>query len=204
MFPNSKKISYPYLSKAFKNTIIKNVAGYPYPISPFAGVTQAINPEMLAEVAQFVQAEKLFSQANLIVTFDSAGTQLAAIVGQALNLPYLIAKKRKFDLPGEISFSVKTNFDEKIFYLYGNFKNKKILLIDDIISSGSTQKAANLALNKSGAKVIALFAVASKTNIIGKRYQDNLKDLQMPLITIMEIQIVNEKVAVNYQDTSSN
>jgi len=61
----------------------------------------------------------------LIITFESAGSQQAAVVGQALNLPYLVARKKKFDLPHEIAFVVATNFDEKIFYIYGNMTGKR-------------------------------------------------------------------------------
>lgn len=188
---------YPHITKAFKTTTVEKKGNYPYPISPFAGVTQPLEPRLLAEVAEASKKEKIFSKANLIVTFESAGTQLATIVGQALGLPYLVARKKRFKLLHEIAFSVATNYDEKNFYIYGDVKNKKILIIDDVVASGTTLKNAAVALKKAGANVIAFFAVAGKINTVGKKYQDTLDGVDIPLITIVKIQVIDGKVVVS-------
>ncbi len=121
---NAKR--YPHLTRAFETTIIEKFGDYPYPISPFAGVTKPISPELMAEFSQAALSEKKLEGADLIVTFESAGAQLAAIAGQALHLPYMVARKKRFSLPKEISFSVTTNFDEKKFYIYGDVMGKRI------------------------------------------------------------------------------
>ena len=187
---------YPHLTRAFETTVVEKKGNYPYPISPFSGVTKPITSQMLAEVERASLKEKVFSEATLIVTFESAGNQLAATVSRVLNLPYLIARKKKFSLPHEISFSVTTNYDEKNFYLYGNVKGKKILIIDDVIASGTTVKNSILALQKAGAEVVALFAVAGKLNLVGKRYQDTLREISITLTIIVQIKVIGNKVEV--------
>jgi adenine phosphoribosyltransferase len=187
---------YPHITEAFETTVVQKIGDYPYPISPFAGVTTPIKSELLTEVAQAALKEKSFASADLIVTFESSGTQLAAVVGQALKLSYLVARKKRFALPHEISFAVTTNFDAKDFYVYGDVTNKKIIIIDDVVASGTTLKNATLALRNAGAEVLALFAVAAKTNIIGKKYEDILRDINVPLISLIQIKVVNEKVIV--------
>lgn len=187
--------SYPYLTKAFETTIVEKRGDYPYPISPFAGVTP-VTPNMLGEIVQATKKEKIFSQATLIVAFESAGNQLAAIIGQTLNLPYLVARKKKFNIPKEITFSVTTNFDKKDFYLYGNLRGEKILIVDDVIASGQTLKNAALALKNAGCSIVSFFVVAGKNNQIGKRYQDTLGKSKIPLKTIVHIEVVGNKVIV--------
>lgn len=189
------KISYPYTRRAFEETKVEKIGNYPYPVSPLAGA-DPINPEMLSEIVHAANNEAVFREAKIIVTFESAGAQLAAVIGQELKLPYVVARKKSLNLGKEISFNVTTNFDKKTFYLYGDFTNKKLIIIDDVISSGETIKSAYLALNKAGAKVIALFAVAAKTNLIGKKYQDVLKDIDIPLISLVKIKVVDDKVIV--------
>ena len=187
---------YPHTTKAFEKTVVENKGNYPYPISPFSGVVSPIRPELLTEISQAAKKEKSFTKADLIITFESAGTQLATVVGQALNLPYLVARKKRFNLPNEISFAVSTNFDEKQFYIYGDVADKKILIIDDVIASGATVKNAIEALKMAGATVKAIFAVAAKTNLIGIKYQDTLEGMKTPLISLIKIKVVNEKVIV--------
>ncbi len=187
---------YPNITKSFETTILQKIGDYPYPISPFAGVVKPIKPELISEVIQAASKEKIFTKADLIITFESAGAQLAVMLGHALNLPYLIARKKRFNLPNEISFNVATNFDEKNFYIYGDVINKKILIVDDVVASGNTVRNAILALRNSGAEVLALFAVAAKTNFVGKRYQDVLAEIAVPLISIVQIKVVDDKVIV--------
>jgi adenine phosphoribosyltransferase len=186
---------YPHVRKAFETTIVEKIGNYPYPISPLAGANP-IKPELLNEIVKAVKNESVFKEAELIVTFESAGAQLAAVIGQELKLPYVVAKKKSLNLEKEISFNVTTNFDEKTFYLYGDLANKKIIIIDDVVSSGETIKSAYLALNEAGAKVVAFFTVAAKTNFIGRKYQDVLKDIHIPLISLVKIKIINDKVIV--------
>jgi adenine phosphoribosyltransferase len=150
----------------------------------------------MGEIIQAVHQQKQFSSATLIVTFDSAGGQLAAIIGQALQLPYLIARKKQFALPDEISFNVTTNFNEKKFYLYGDISREKILIVDDVVASGTTIKNAALAVQAAGAEVIAFFAIAAKNNLIGRRYQDIIKDQDIPLISMLQIQVLGDKVKI--------
>ncbi len=150
----------------------------------------------MAEFSQAALSEKKLEGADLIVTFESAGAQLAAIAGQALHLPYMVARKKRFSLPKEISFSVTTNFDEKKFYIYGDVMGKRILIIDDVIASGTTVKNAALALKEAGGELIAIFVSAAKTNMTGKKYQDTLVDINIPLVSLVQIKVVDNKVVV--------
>ncbi len=188
--------SYPHITKAFETTVVQKIGDYPYPISPFAGVTTPIKPELLSEVSQAALKEKRYAEADLMVTFESSGTQLAAVIGQTLHLPYLVARKKRFNLPHKISFGVTTNFDAKDFYIYGDVTGKKIVIIDDVVASGTTLKNATLALRNAGAEVLSLFVVAAKDNSIGKRYQDILSEVNVPLVSLVQIKIVNNAVVV--------
>jgi len=188
---------YPYTKKAFENTIVIQKGSYPYPISPFSGVVDPVDPIMLDEIALAARQDSRLKDANLIITFESAGSQIAAVASQALHISYLVARKKKFSLPHEIVFGVETNFDKKSFFVYGDVRNKKILIIDDVVASGSTIKSAILALQKAGAKVVALFTVAAKTNHIGRRYQDILVELEIPLISLIKIKVIDSRVVVS-------
>lgn len=188
---------YKHTISAFKNTVVLKKGNYPYPISPFAAVVRPINPSIFNEISESIKAKKELSNANLIVSFESSGNQIASVVSQTLNIPCLIARKKQFNLPLENTFSIATNYDTKNFYLYGNLKGKKVILVDDVIASGSTIKGAIDLLQEKNASVSAIFVIATKNNTIGRRYQDILTDYNVPIFSMVDIEVINEKVVVS-------
>ncbi len=70
------------------------------------------------------------------------------------------------------------------------------MIIDDVIASGTTVKNAALALKEAGGELIALFVAAAKTNLTGKKYQNTLSDVNVPLVSLVQIKVVDNKVVV--------
>lgn len=186
---------YPHLQNAFRKCKILKIGSYPYPISPFAGVSQ-IAPELYDEIIQASDQYEHFSSATLMVSFESAGGQIAATLSQHHRIPYIVARKKQFPLDEEISIGVKTNFDEKTFYLYGNMKGERIILVDDVVASGSTMLATKNSLSADGADVLSFFVVAKKINTIGTSFEDTLASDSTPLQSIVTIQIIDDEMTV--------
>lgn len=70
---------YPHLTKAFKDVIVIQKGNYPYPISPFAGVT-AIKSEMIKEVAEASLREKNLIGKKYQDTLDKINIPLRTII----------------------------------------------------------------------------------------------------------------------------
>lgn len=192
-----KNDTYPHLTQAFTSAQVNFLGDYPYFYSPFAAVTGPIQPQVFTEISDFVSKTNTMHHADLVITFESSGNQLGAIVSQTLNIPCLIARKKKLDLPDRISFSVETNYDHKGFFIYGDVSNKNILLVDDVIASGSTMKQAVVALHKEGATVQAIFGAALKNNSVGRKYQNTFADIDIPIVGVLEIEIRENRVVTS-------
>lgn len=194
----SKK--YPHIITAFENVVVLKKGVYPYPVSPFAGVVDPIDSRMFDEITEAVKSKKELLDSDLVISFESSGNQIAAILSQTLHIPCLLARKKQFNLPLENTFSVKTNYDTKNFYLYGDLSDRNIILVDDVVASGSTIKSAIDLIQKQNAIVGSIFVIATKNNRIGRRYQDTLSEYNIPIFSLINIEVVNGKVVVSSKD----
>jgi len=161
-------------------------------MSPFGGVDQLVTSEVLQEISDEIFESKIINDVDLMITFETAGSLLTTAISLQTGVPFIIARKKKFDLPNEVSFGVTTNFDRKNFYIYGNVQGKKIVLVDDVAASGSTLRAAAEALQAKGAHVKAMVVAIAKNSATGKQYQDTFKDLNIPFIALVKIKVDQE------------
>src|SRR5271157_68674 len=78
------------------------------------------------------------------------------------DIPFIIIRKRKYDLPGEIAVHQATGYSKGELYLNGITKGDRVLVIDDVISTGGTLKAVIGALEKAGAIIEDIIVVIER------------------------------------------
>jgi len=126
------------------------------------GVARRVSP---AEI--FLQPIPLHSQRFRERGFNQAQT-ISCFLGKNFSLSVIdVLKRKKTTLPqAKISnrqkrcLNVRGAFEIKTRLQTPNFKYRNIILVDDIITTGSTVKEAATVLKKAGAKKIYAFALA--------------------------------------------
>jgi len=122
-----------------KKSPIINKEGYNYIIHPITDGIPYIEPEMLEEIANEI-AQKM-PDVDRIVTIEAMGIPIATALSVKTGIPFTIIRKRKYGLPGEIEVKQKTGYSEAKLYINGIEKGEKIVIVDDVISTGGTLKA---------------------------------------------------------------
>ena len=90
----------------------------------------------------------------------------------------MIRKKNK--LPGnKISFEYELEYGKDTLEVNVNLKNKKIVIIDDLLATGGTLNAAIQLIEKSGGKV-SCFA-----SLIELDFLDGRKKIKIPIETLI-------------------
>ncbi len=100
-------------------------------------------------------------KANAVAAIEARGFLFAAPVALSLQLPLILVRK-KGKLPGETyraSFALEYGEDEIEVHKADVNPDQKILLMDDLIATGGTIKAAADLFSAAGAEVIGIFAV---------------------------------------------
>jgi adenine phosphoribosyltransferase len=130
---------------------------YPYLVLPFEGLDTA---EFLNAVVDGILAITDPSKCTKIVTMEAKGIPIATALALRTQLPFVIARKRMYKLPGEIivkqtkAYKGRTNM-----YINWIYPEDHVLVVDDIISSGGTLGAVIDGLHRARATIIDFVVV---------------------------------------------
>ena len=110
---------------------------------------------------------------DIIITAESKGIPLAYEMARELNIKYIVARKStKLYMKDPISVNVKsiTTKAEQTLYLDANeadwMKGKRVLIVDDVISTGESLKALETLVNKAGGIIAGRAAVLAEGDAI--------------------------------------
>jgi len=108
-------------------------------------------------------------ECDIILTAESKGIPLAYEMSRQLGIPYVVARKSvKLYMKNVVSVEVKsiTTSNIQTLYLDGAkadmLKNKKVLIVDDVISTGESLKALEKLVETAGGIINAKAAVLAE------------------------------------------
>ncbi|MCS4542039.1 MAG: hypoxanthine/guanine phosphoribosyltransferase [Euryarchaeota archaeon] len=161
----SKEESRHYIKDALEKAPVIKMKDYTYFVTP---LEFELKPELIKAVAT-----EITKIANLdvdkIVTAEAKGICVSTAVSLITGLPVYIARKRKYGLKGEIEVTQKTGYGESKLYLNGINPGDRVLVLDDLISTGGTMVALLEALKKAGAVVKDIVVVFDKSKLGGSK-----------------------------------
>ena len=106
---------------------------------------------------------------DVIVTAESKGIPLAYEMARQLNEKYIVARKmNKLYMQEPIHVDVKSITTEKVQTLYLDsteaqyLKGKRVLIIDDVISTGESLHALESLVNSAGGNIVGKAAVLAE------------------------------------------
>lgn len=107
-----------------------------------------------------VEAASRLLENPVVVTPDVGSIRLANIMAHALDTEFAIVDKRRIDAKNIESGA-----------LIGSVKDRDVLLVDDIVSTGSTLRAASLVCKENGAKRV--FAAVTHGLLLGDIFSES-------------------------------
>ena len=186
-------MSLEHLKKSLEEAPIVKKGEYHYVIHPITDGVPEIKPELLEEVT--CEMQKIIEncgQIDKIVTIEAMGIPLATALSLSMNIPFTIIRKRQYGLPGEVSVEQTTGYSKSKLYLNGLKKRDKIVIVDDVLSTGGTLRAVLSSLKTMGVTVKGVVIAIDKGNT-AKKIMDETK---VAIHTITRIEVANGKVIV--------
>ena len=164
---------------------------YDYFIHPLVDGVPFIESELLAQVTDEMvrMAPQGFER---VVTVEAVGIPLGTMVSQKTGVPLNIIRKRPYFLENEHVIDQSTGYSKGKLYINGLFKGMKVLLIDDVLSTGGTIRAVIKGLQEVGVDILDVIILVEKSDI-----RETLEEeLGVKIKTMSKIEIVNGEVRV--------
>ena len=131
-------------------------------------------------------------QIDKIVTIEAMGIPLATTLSLNMNIPFTIIRKRKYDFPDEVSVEQATGYSNSKLYINGLKKGDKIVIVDDVLSTGGTLRAVLTALKKMGVVIKGVFIAVNKGNVA----KEIMDESNVSITTLVNIDVIDGRVAI--------
>lgn len=152
---------FPVLSESFLSSPVVDRGGYPYFVNPVSDGIPLMTRELLDEVVDGISS-RIDMGCDAILAPEAMGIPLAACVTMRTGIPYAVIRKRGYGLPGEICLDQHTGYSESPMYINGVRPGERVIIVDDVISTGGTVRSIARALRSAGVGIAGVVAVYSK------------------------------------------
>jgi adenine phosphoribosyltransferase len=110
-----------------------------------------------------------------------------------LSIPFSVVRKRGYGLPGEVNVNQVTGYSKGDMFINGITKGERVVVIDDIISTGGTLRAIIKALLSMEVELVDVIAIVEKSG--GKGQLE--KELGICIKTLVKVEVRDGRVYVN-------
>jgi len=163
--------------------LIIDVPDFPKPGVVFKDITPILENAEAFKSLSLHFAERVSPQANKIVAIESRGFILGAAISQHLNVGLVIARK-----PGKLprqtireTYQLEYGEDSLEIHKDALRPGDKIVIVDDVLATGGTARAAEALCEKSGAVVLGSVFLMELGFLKGR---DKLKNQMQSLILV--------------------
>lgn len=166
---------------------------YPYFIHPISDGIPRMEAKVLRATRDLIVSIVDWNEIDLIVSVEAMGLPLLAAVGDATGKPTVVIRKRSYGMEGEVSVNVSTGYSESTVYINDIKKGEKILIVDDVISTGGTLEPILQTLQNMGIILQDIIIAIEKGNGLERLKNERP---EWPIRSLAKIEIIEGKVGI--------
>lgn len=179
------------LKESLRSSPVVCFGGYDYFIHPITDGIPRMDPELLNEIVDRV-CEIADLKCDLIVGAEAMAIPLLTALTLRTGVPYNVVRKRRYGLPDEVSVRQVTGYSDKDLYINGVAQGEKVVIVDDVISTGGTLRALARALRSVGAEISDVVIIVEK--IADKAAVE--RELDLRIKTLVKVRVEGGRVIV--------
>ena len=164
--------------------------GYEYIVHPISNGVPMLDPVLLREVVvEITRVADL--DVDKIVAPEAMGIHIATALSLQTNIPLVVIRKRPYGLDGELSLHKTTGYSESEMYINDIEPGDRLLIVDDLLSTGGTMTAICDALDEIGAKIADIIIVIQKAG------DSEFDDADHEAISLVEISVDDGEAVIH-------
>jgi len=135
---------------------------YAYFVHPLTDGVPRQSREVLLSAHDLISEQVNWQEVDIILAIEAMGIPLASALCISSGKPLIIARKRQYGLPGERVIDQSTGYSKGEIYLNDINPGDRVLVVDDVVSTGGTLEPVLLSLESIGAIIEGVFIVFEK------------------------------------------
>ena len=163
--------------------------GYHYFVHPISDGVPAMEPALLREIVVGI-VRKADLDVDKIVVPEAMGIHIGTAVSLATDVPLVVVRKREYGLDGEVSVAQQTGYSEGELFVNDVAEGDRVLVLDDVLSTGGTMSAVLGALEHVGAEVADVVAVIKKVG------PDEIEGTDYRVKTLINVDVEDREVVI--------
>jgi adenine phosphoribosyltransferase len=169
--------------------------GYHYFVHPISDGVPMLEPSLLREIVIKIIRKARLEDVDKIVTPAAMGIHISTAVSLMTDIPLVVIRKRQYGLEGEVELFQETGYSESQMYINDVDEGDRVLVLDDVLSTGGTLRAITDALEGIGAEVVDVVAVIKKVG-----GENKLEGSTHSVKTLIDVDVVDGQVVVIDED----
>lgn len=159
---------------------------YPYFIHPLTDGVPRLDPSVLTAVVELIEAAIDWDSVDLILGIEAMGLPLTSPLSMRNNRPQVVVRKRSYGLEGELAIDQSTGYSKGSMYLNDIQEGERILIVDDVLSTGGTLDAIIKGVESLGAIIESVIVVVEKGPGL-QQLQEKYPHIQISSIVRLEM-----------------
>jgi adenine/guanine phosphoribosyltransferase-like PRPP-binding protein len=135
-------------------------------VNPLTEQIPAATPELLHSACEAI-LKVTDNNFDKVVGEEDKGGIIVAGVALLARKPFGMLRWYPSGLPGQVEVPFTNEYTEGMLYLNGVDKGDRVLIVDDMISTGGTMLGIITAVHKAGAEIADIVCVGEKVNYNG-------------------------------------
>ncbi|SDJ49250.1 adenine phosphoribosyltransferase [Halovenus aranensis] len=179
------------LSDSLLDAPIIEKDGYHYFVHPVSDGVPMLEPGLLREIVVRIVRKADLVNVDKIIAPEAMGIHISTAVSLATDIPLVVVRKRQYGLEGEVPISQVTGYSENEMYINRVSEGDRVLVLDDVLSTGGTLSALLTALEGLGAEVVDTVAVIKKVG-----GENKVEDDGFDVKTLVNVDVVDGEVVI--------
>ncbi|MCE5261048.1 MAG: purine phosphoribosyltransferase family protein [Euryarchaeota archaeon] len=179
------------LKESLERSDVVRFGEYQYFVHPITDGIPAMDPRVLEEVLDRI-FDMMPMDVDYLVGAEAMAIPLIVPLSLMTGIPYNVVRKRRYGLPGEVSVRQTTGYSEKELFINGLRKGDRVIVMDDVVSTGGTLRAIVKALRAMGVEVADIIVVIRKTD----RLEELERDIGQKVRTLVSVEVRDGRVHV--------
>ena len=176
------------LARSLRNAPVVDRDGYHYFVHGVSDGVPIVEPDIMQAIVDGFRARVEFTEVDKLVGPEAMGIHHATALSLATDVPFVVVRKRAYGLPDEVAVHQETSYGESDLYLNGVEAGDRVVLVDDVLSSGGTIEAVCNALEAVGAEIVRILVVLRRV--------DGDADLDRPVTSLLDMKLEDGTVVI--------